>query len=82
MDSFLLPTESKSSIKIRGYQSAPAELEALLLRHEAIIDAAVIQIPEDKAGEIPRAYGTLYSSLPRRLVEFKRRLSTIGLRKE
>ena len=35
---------------------APAELEALLLTHPKIMDAAVIGIPSDEAGELPRAY--------------------------
>ena len=37
------------------FQVAPAELESLLLSHPAIADAAVIGIPDDRAGEIPRA---------------------------
>ncbi len=40
-------------------QVAPAELEALLLSHPAISDAAVIGIPDDRAGEVPRAYVVL-----------------------
>jgi 4-coumarate--CoA ligase len=38
---------------------APAELEALLLTHEAVNDAAVIQIPDEASGELPRAYVVL-----------------------
>ena len=41
------------------FQVAPAELESLLLSHPAIADAAVIGIPDDRAGEIPRAYVVL-----------------------
>lgn len=37
-------------------QVAPAELEALLLTHPGIQDAAVIGIPDTRAGELPRAY--------------------------
>lgn len=44
---------------MRGYPVAPAELEALLLTHEAITDAAVIQISDDASGELPRAYVVL-----------------------
>ena len=38
---------------------APAELEALLLTHPAVADAAVIGQPDDEAGELPRAYVVL-----------------------
>ena len=37
-------------------QVAPAELEALLLGHEDIIDAAVVPCPDEAAGEIPKAF--------------------------
>ena len=37
----------------------PAELEALLLTHPQIADAAVIGLPDDEAGEIPAAYVVL-----------------------
>jgi acyl-CoA synthetase (AMP-forming)/AMP-acid ligase II len=46
----------KELIKYKGMQVAPAELEGVLLRHEAIADAAVIGIPDEEAGELPKAY--------------------------
>ena len=46
----------KELIKYKAMQVAPAELEALLLSHEAIIDAAVIPCPDEEAGEIPKAF--------------------------
>ena len=46
----------KELIKYKGYQIAPAELEALLLTHPAITDAAVIPIPDEEAGEIAKAF--------------------------
>lgn len=46
----------KELIKYKGYQIAPAELEALLLTHPAITDAAVIGIPDEEAGEVPKAF--------------------------
>ena len=47
---------SQELIKVRGFPVAPAELEALLLRHEAINDVAVIPRPDEASGELPRAY--------------------------
>ncbi|GAB2473616.1 AMP-binding protein [Promicromonospora xylanilytica] len=46
----------KELIKYKGYQVPPAELEALLLSHPKIADAAVIGLPDDEAGEIPKAF--------------------------
>jgi acyl-CoA synthetase (AMP-forming)/AMP-acid ligase II len=46
----------KELIKYKGYQIAPAELEALLLTHPAITDAAVIPLPDEEAGEVPKAF--------------------------
>jgi acyl-coenzyme A synthetase/AMP-(fatty) acid ligase len=37
-------------------QVAPAELEALLLSHPAILDCAVIPYPDEEGGQIPMAY--------------------------
>lgn len=39
-----------------GHQVAPAELEAHLLTHPAVADCAVIQVPDDRAGEVPKAF--------------------------
>lgn len=46
----------KELIKFKGFQVAPAELEATLVAHDGIIDAAVIGLPDDEAGELPVAY--------------------------
>ncbi|KAJ5461804.1 Acyl-CoA ligase inpC [Penicillium daleae] len=45
----------KELIKVKGLQVAPAELEAHLLAHPAVADCAVIAIPDDAAGEVPKA---------------------------
>ncbi|WP_434442389.1 AMP-binding protein [Lentzea sp. E54] len=46
----------KEMIKYKGYQIAPAELEALLRRHPAVLDAAVTGAPDRVNGEIPKAF--------------------------
>ena len=40
----------------QGLQVAPAELEACLLDHPAVADCTVIPVPDDDAGELPKAY--------------------------
>jgi acyl-CoA synthetase (AMP-forming)/AMP-acid ligase II len=49
----------KELIKYKGLQVAPAELEAVLLAHPAVADAAVIPSPDDEAGEVPKAFVVL-----------------------
>ena len=53
---FFIVDRVKELIKYKAYQVAPAELEALLLTHEAVADAAVIPSPDLEAGEVPKAF--------------------------
>ncbi len=46
----------KELIKVKGFQVPPAELEAILRAHPAVADAAVIPIPDERAGEVPKAF--------------------------
>ena len=46
----------KELIKYKGFQVAPAELEALLLTHPGIADAAVIGVYDSDNNEVPHAY--------------------------
>ena len=50
------PDRKKEMIKYKGYQIAPAELEALLLEHPDIVDSAVIPKRDAEAGEVPKAF--------------------------
>ena len=49
----------KELIKYKGYQVPPAELEAVLNSHPAVADAAVIAIPDEEGGEVPKAFVVL-----------------------
>jgi len=57
--SFQIVDRLKELIKYKGYQVAPAELEALLLTHPEIADAAVVAALDEEAGEIPKAFVVL-----------------------
>jgi acyl-CoA synthetase (AMP-forming)/AMP-acid ligase II len=46
----------KELIKVKGYQVAPAELEALLRAHPEVAEAAVVPMPDEQAGEVPKAF--------------------------
>ncbi|MGC0316381.1 AMP-binding protein [Kitasatospora acidiphila] len=46
----------KELIKYKGYQVAPAELEALLLTHPQIVDAAVVGVTDVEGTERPKAF--------------------------
>jgi acyl-CoA synthetase (AMP-forming)/AMP-acid ligase II len=47
----------KELIKYKGYQVAPAELEAVLLTHDGVADAAVVGVVRDRDGEeVPKAF--------------------------
>ncbi|MFK7863742.1 MAG: AMP-binding protein [Pseudohongiellaceae bacterium] len=56
---FTIVDRLKELIKFKGFQVPPAELEALLVTHPAVADAAVIGIQDDEAGELPKAFITL-----------------------
>ncbi len=46
----------KELIKVKGFQVAPAELEAVLRTHPDITEAAVVGMPDERAGERPKAF--------------------------
>jgi acyl-CoA synthetase (AMP-forming)/AMP-acid ligase II len=53
---FFIVDRAKELIKYKAFQVAPAELEAVLLTHPSVADAAVIPSPDDEAGEVPKAF--------------------------
>ncbi len=56
---FFVVDRAKELIKYKGFQVPPAELEAVLLSHSAVADAAVIPCPDVEAGELPKAFVVL-----------------------
>jgi len=62
---------AKELIKYNAYQIAPAELEAVLISHPAVAEAAVIPSPDEEHGEVPKAFVVLKSTAtPEELMEF------------
>ncbi|KAK8925641.1 4-coumarate--CoA ligase 1 [Platanthera zijinensis] len=55
-DEIFIVDRLKEIIKYKGFQVAPAEIEALLLTHDHIIDAAVVPMKDEAAGEVPVAF--------------------------
>jgi acyl-CoA synthetase (AMP-forming)/AMP-acid ligase II len=60
---FFVVDRLKELIKYKGMQIAPAELEAVLLGHPSIADAAVIPLEDEEAGEVPKAFVVLKGEL-------------------
>jgi acyl-CoA synthetase (AMP-forming)/AMP-acid ligase II len=61
----------KELIKYKGLQVAPAELEAILLGHPAVADAAVIPTPDEEAGEVPKAFVVLKTpATPQEIMDY------------
>ncbi|XP_020582953.1 probable 4-coumarate--CoA ligase 2 [Phalaenopsis equestris] len=57
-DEVFIVDRVKELIKFKGFQVPPAELEALLLSHPCIADAAVVPQKDEAAGEVPVAFIT------------------------
>src|SRR5213594_2427599 len=68
---FYIVDRVKELIKYKGFQVPPAELEAILLTHPAVADAAVIASPDEDAGEVPKAFVVLKTqATPEELMQF------------
>ncbi|HVM65110.1 MAG TPA: fatty acid--CoA ligase family protein, partial [Acidimicrobiales bacterium] len=50
-----LTDRAKEMMKVSGFQVAPAEIEAVLHGHPAVLDCAVFGVPDERAGEVPVA---------------------------
>jgi long-chain acyl-CoA synthetase len=50
-----LTDRRKEMIKVSGFQVAPAEIEAVLHGHPAVLDCAVFGVADERAGEVPVA---------------------------
>ncbi|XP_029713865.2 luciferin 4-monooxygenase [Aedes albopictus] len=55
-EDFFIVDRIKELIKYKGFQVAPAELEAVLLKHPKVKDAAVIGVPDERVGELATAF--------------------------
>ncbi|KAB2081693.1 hypothetical protein ES319_A05G148600v1 [Gossypium barbadense] len=55
-DELFIVDRLKELIKYKGFQVAPAELEAMLIAHPDIIDAAVVGMKDEAVGEVPVAF--------------------------
>jgi acyl-CoA synthetase (AMP-forming)/AMP-acid ligase II len=53
---FSIVDRLKELIKYNGFQVPPAELEALLITHPDVADVAVIGVPDEACGELPKAF--------------------------
>jgi len=60
---FFVVDRVKELIKYKGLQIAPAELEAVLLAHPSVADAAVVPFADDEAGQLPKAFVVLKSEV-------------------
>ncbi|WP_420175035.1 AMP-binding protein [Luteococcus sp. OSA5] len=65
----------KELIKRRGFQVAPAEVEALLVQHPGVVDAAVLGVEHHDGDQIPHALlilreGTDRQSTPAQVVQW------------
>lgn len=63
----------KEMIKYKGFGIAPAEIEALLMEHPAVMDSAVIGVPDEEAGEAPKGFVVLragHTATPDEIITF------------
>jgi acyl-CoA synthetase (AMP-forming)/AMP-acid ligase II len=70
-DQYFIVDRLKELIKYKGFQVAPAELEALLLSNPNVADAAVIGVLDEEGEEVPKAFVVLKETQsPEEIMEF------------
>ncbi|HXJ49721.1 MAG TPA: AMP-binding protein [Candidatus Acidoferrum sp.] len=70
-DRYFIVDRLKELIKYKGFQVAPAELEALLLSHPNVSDVAVIGVLDDEGEEVPKAFVVLKQPQdPEEIIQF------------
>jgi acyl-CoA synthetase (AMP-forming)/AMP-acid ligase II len=70
-DQYFIVDRLKELIKYKGFQVAPAELEALLLSNPNVADAAVIGVRDEEGEEVPKAFVVLKQpQSPEEIMEF------------
>ncbi|XP_063226320.1 uncharacterized protein LOC134533057 [Bacillus rossius redtenbacheri] len=55
---------TKELIKVKGNQVSPTELENIIIELPGVTDVAVVGVPDERAGEIPRAFVVLGKDSP------------------
>jgi acyl-CoA synthetase (AMP-forming)/AMP-acid ligase II len=82
-DGYLLITDRKKDIIIRGGENISSkEVEALLLVHPAIADAAAVAAPDERMGEIVRACVVLQPGATLTLDELRAHFFAAGIAKQ
>lgn len=82
-DGYLLITDRKKDIIIRGGENISSkEVEALLLAHPAIVDAAAVAAPDDRMGEVVRACVVLASEATLTIDELREHFFAAGIAKQ
>ena len=59
----------KQLIKVAGRSVFPTEVETLLMKHEAVSEAAVAGLPDAEVGEIAKAWVTIKSEFVGKITE-------------
>jgi cyclohexanecarboxylate-CoA ligase len=79
-DGCLRVTGRIKDVIIRGGETISApEVEGLLRRHQSIIDAAVVPIPDDQYGERILAFLVTESNLPISEIDVRQHFATLGV---